>query len=74
MPEAGIVRETIDHIERSTGSQFEDIQHEHGGEFIALLKSKGYVLKDDYLELIDDLKDRDVELSTVNIANIPKKR
>jgi len=74
MPEAGLIEQTIDYIERFVDSEFREIRQEHGGEFIAFIESKRYMFGDDYFELIHKLKDEDVDLSSVKIANIPEQR
>ena len=74
MPKAGLTEQTIDYIERFVESEFGEIRHEHGGEFIAFIESKKYMFGEDYLELIHKLKDEDVDLGSVEIANIPKQR
>ncbi len=74
MPEAGLTEQTIDYIEKFVDSEFEEIQNEHGGEFIAFVGSNEYLVGDDYLELIQKLKDEDVNMKSVKITNIPKER
>ncbi len=72
MPKSGFTEQTEEYIERFIGTDFRKVKHDHGGEFIACLDSREYVLKDDYLELIHELEDEGVDLTSVQIANIPK--
>ncbi len=74
MPDSGIIDQTIDYIEEFVDSEFRDIQHDYGGEFIAFVEPDEYVVEENYLDLIHRLKDEDVELKSVKITNIPKKR
>lgn len=72
MSRGEFIEQTIEYIEGFIDSEFREIQHEHGGELIALMEPKRYVLGDDYIDLLNKLKDEDVDLHSVKIANIPE--
>ncbi len=63
-----------DHLDEWFHSNLQEIQKDHGGKFIALLDSGETIVKEQYLELLKELKKRDIDSESVTITNVPTKK
>ena len=64
--------QAIDHLDRWLDSHIQEIKEDHAGKFIAFLESGEALIEDEYVELIHDIEDMDVDLESVRLSNIPK--
>ncbi|MBS3782347.1 MAG: hypothetical protein KGY66_08105 [Candidatus Thermoplasmatota archaeon] len=53
-------------------SHYTQIQKEHPGKFMAILKPGEILIREEYLDLIADLEEENIDLKKSILTNIPK--
>ncbi|MBS3782229.1 MAG: hypothetical protein KGY66_08035 [Candidatus Thermoplasmatota archaeon] len=53
-------------------SHLPEIQEEHGGKLLAIIEPDEFLVEQHYIELIDELEKKDVDLKSVIITNVPR--
>ncbi|MBS3781980.1 MAG: hypothetical protein KGY66_06930 [Candidatus Thermoplasmatota archaeon] len=59
-------------IEEWFHSHLPELQEEHGGKVVAIIEPGKFLVERHYIELIDELEKRDVDLNSVVITNVPR--
>ncbi|MFP4142922.1 MAG: hypothetical protein ACLFSM_06750 [Thermoplasmata archaeon] len=62
----------FDRVKEWFDSNYTQIQKEHPGEFMAILEPGEILVREEYLDLIADLREENVDLKRSILTNIPK--
>jgi len=72
MPHKVLRKKETNHIKEWFNSHFQEIQEDHGGKFIAVIEPGKILVKDRYIDLLQELEKKEVDLESVAISNVPR--